>query len=475
MSGRVLSIPPSQGQALCPRGGSGYPKAIPIPGKSFFPKRAGACTGGRLVANISTTSADYSEPSTDTRSHEALFGEGASSSADVRVPVNGNSLHGAAATRDGCREVKSIGDVFDSRLDDDLDYYVPVLGHRVVGVIVSGNYAKLDVDIGAAKLGHLHVRDLLPLDKLDILESEWVLPDDGGGPGTPSLGRPHVVYDEEVYNFEAPEPLVVDIGTVLEMEVVGQTVSGNPLLSARKAAQRLQWDRVMQMKELNEAFQVKILNYNKSGAITTVEGLRAFLPLAEFTHSPTSANSETLESYVGRTLWVTIAFIRESRGNITLSEKDVWIKRNLKYGSLLYGTVTKVFDFGVLVKVNETDIWGLIHVSNITDGRVEKVSAVFEVGEQVKVILVESPVPDRLAFSTAVLESEPGLMLRDKERVFREAEQTVIALRDEHPEWDDDDAEDEAETPKYEIFSKPISNLEWIEYPSKDDETGVDF
>lgn len=32
------------------------------------------------------------------------------------------------------------------------------------------------------------------------------------------------------------------------------------------------------------------------------------------------------------------------------------VKRNLKYGALLYGTVTKVFDFGVLVKVNETDI-----------------------------------------------------------------------------------------------------------------------
>lgn len=252
MSGRVLSIPPSQGQAFCPRGGSGYRRAIPISGNIFFPKSAGACTGGRLVANISsqtsTTSADYSEPSTNTRSHEAIFGEGVSSSADVRVPVNGNS----PATRDGCREVisaaTSIGDAFDSRLDDDLEYYIPALGHRVVGVVVSGNYQKLDVDIGAAKLGHLHVRDLLPLDKLDIRESEWILPDDGGGSGNPSLGRPHVVYDEEVYNSEAPEPLVVDVGTVLEMEVVGQTVSGNPLLSARKAAQRLQWDRVMQVR-----------------------------------------------------------------------------------------------------------------------------------------------------------------------------------------------------------------------------------
>lgn len=196
------------------------------------------------MANISTTSADYSEPFTNTRSHETVFDEGVKSSADVRVPVNGHS----PATRDACQEVSSIGDAFDSRRDDDLEYYVPALGHRVVGVVVSGNYAKLEIDIGAAKLGHLHVRDLLPLDKVDIRESEWILPDDGGGSGTPPLGRPHVVYDAEVYSFEDPEPLVVDTGTVLEMEVVGQTVSGNPLLSARKSAQRLQWDRVMQVR-----------------------------------------------------------------------------------------------------------------------------------------------------------------------------------------------------------------------------------
>lgn len=49
---------------------------------------------------------------------------------------------------------------------------------------------------------------------------------------------------------------------------------------------------------------------------------------------------------------------------------------------------------------------GLIHVSNITVGRVEKVSAVFEVGDQVKVVLVKSLVPDRLAFRyTALISS----------------------------------------------------------------------
>lgn len=46
---------------------------------------------------------------------------------------------------------------------------------------------------------------------------------------------------------------------------------------------------------------------------------------------------------------------------------------------------------------------GMIHISNIADGRINQVSDVFEVGEQVKVILVKSPVPGRLAFRYAAL------------------------------------------------------------------------
>lgn len=51
--------------------------------------------------------------------------------------------------------------------------------------------------------------------------------------------------------------------------------------------------------------------------------------------------------------------------------------------------------------------------------------------------------------------------------MFREAEQTAIALWDEHPEWKEsteDGAENDVEMPAPETFSKPISNLEWLEF-----------
>lgn len=519
MSARTISIPPSQGQALYPQSGRQNPQTR---AETLSLKLAGEFSCGRLTVNqprcqLSERPADYREPPHGL-GFETILGEGIASStsyaqsSDVRVPVNGSSLQGmgnsatrdpatrdpsqgvaspstkdsfqgvgSQATRDLSRDLSRVDvaarttkDVVDEAVglnNAALDCYVPVPGDRVLGVVVSGNNGMLDVDIGAAKLGHLHVQDLLPRYEFDVFERKYVLPADatiGRSSGTPSLGLAQVVYDEQVYCYGPPLPLVVDVGSVLELEVVELTANGNPLLSARKAAQRLQWSRVLQIKARNEPFQVKILNFNKAGVTTTVEGLRAFLPLAEFVKYPNAAKGESYENYVGRTLWVTIPYVREITGNITLSEKDVWIKRNLKLGTVVNGTVTKCYGFGVLVQVNETDIWGMIHVSNIANALIKQVSDVFELGEQIKVMVVKSPVPGRLAFSTALLESERGLMIRDKQRVFREAEQTAIAVREKHPEWEEsiddvaeDNAEDDAED---DPFAQPISNLEWIDF-----------
>lgn len=364
---------------------------------------------------------------------------------------------------------------FSKLVDDSFEYYVPVVGHRVVGVVVFGNHAKVDVDIGAAQYGQLHMQDLLPLDQLPIDQNKWILADDTkkggeagegnerGGLGTPPRGLPYVIHDEEVYAYESPAPHCVDIGTVLEMEVVGKTMTGKPLLSARKAAQRVAWDRVLQIKDEHESIEVEIVDYGKAGVIARVEGLRAFLPLTEFVIPPDTFKGESHKDYVGRKLWVCISFAREIRGNIVISEKDAWIQRNLKLGSLHDGTVTKIVNYGAYVQINRTNIGGIIHISNMSTARINRVSNVLKVGDQVKMIAVECPTPGKLSFSTALLEFEPGLMLRDKERVFREAEQTATTLRKEHSEGKHP-SKNIAERSTYWKTSKSISNLEWLDF-----------
>jgi small subunit ribosomal protein S1 len=122
-----------------------------------------------------------------------------------------------------------------------------------VGVVVSGTHLTLDVDIGAAKLAQLPVQNLVPQDRISIENCKWVLADDAGGgddgasSGVPAHGHPHVLYDQEVFAYESPAPLAVEIGTVLEIEVIGETLTGITLLSARRAASRVAFDRIFQV------------------------------------------------------------------------------------------------------------------------------------------------------------------------------------------------------------------------------------
>ncbi|KAJ4837113.1 hypothetical protein Tsubulata_038099 [Turnera subulata] len=78
-----------------------------------------------------------------------------------------------------------------------------------------------------------------------------------------------------------PGKPIVETGTVLFAEVLGRTLSGRPLLSARRLFRRIAWRRVRQIKELNEPIEVNITEWNTGGLLTRIEGLRAFLPKLE--------------------------------------------------------------------------------------------------------------------------------------------------------------------------------------------------
>lgn len=128
--------------------------------------------------------------------------------------------------------------------------YKPRVGDYVMGVVVSGNYGKLDIDIGAKKLAHLFRKDVLPLDICNVREMSWELPgsdlldrDDIAGP----TNGPRYVHDEEVLSLALEVTMPVERGTVFTMEVKALTSSGIAVLSARSVARRYAWQRIRQV------------------------------------------------------------------------------------------------------------------------------------------------------------------------------------------------------------------------------------
>jgi len=146
------------------------------------------------------------------------------------------------------------GEGIESEVSDETDrvsveYYDPKPGDFVVGVVVSGNENKLDVNIGADMLGTMLTKEILPLyDKeLDYLlcdlkyDAEEFLVN----------GKMGIVKDDdegvEIAEFARQGRPVVEIGTVVFAEVLGRTLSGRPLLSSRRYFRRIAWHRVRQV------------------------------------------------------------------------------------------------------------------------------------------------------------------------------------------------------------------------------------
>ncbi|CAN1235253.1 Protein PIGMENT DEFECTIVE 338, chloroplastic [Linum perenne] len=340
---------------------------------------------------------------------------------------------GATASGEAIEEEDEIRDLdeaelgiesIDQKKKINVEYYEPKSGEFVVGVVVSGNENKLDVNIGADLLGTMLTKEVMPLyrNEMDYLLCDvkndceefcvkgrvGIVKDEAALSGGTGLGRP-----------------VVENGTVLFAEVLGRTLSGRPLLSTRRLFRRIAWARARQIKELNEPIEVKITEWNTGGLLTRIEGLRAFLPKIELVQRVN--NFKELKESVGRRFNVLITRINETNNDLILSEKDAW------EGALLEGTVKTIFPYGAQVRIGESNRSGLLHISKISRKRVSAVSDVLKVDEKVKALVVMSSFDGKISLSTAELESEPGLFLSDKERVFAEAEDMAKKYRQKLP------------------------------------------
>ncbi|PRQ24581.1 putative ribosomal protein S1 [Rosa chinensis] len=345
--------------------------------------------------------------------------------------------------RDSVEEVEEKGgdevQVFEekSEVDDEneevekvsVEYYEPKPGDFVVGVVVSGNENKLDVNVGADLLGTMLTKEVLPLyDK----EMEYLLCDTSYGAEEFMVrGKMGIVKSEAVRGAPMPGKPVVETGTILFAEVLGRTLSGRPLLSTRRLFRRIAWHRVRQIKQLNEPISVRITEWNTGGLLTRVEGLRAFLPKAELMSRVN--NFTELKENVGCQMYVQITRIDEAKNDLVLSEREAWEMLNLREGTLLEGTVKKIFPYGAQVRIGETNRSGLLHISNITRARITSVGDLLSVNEKIKVLVVKSMFPDKISLSIADLESEPGLFVSNKEKFFSEAELMAKKYRQKLP------------------------------------------
>ncbi len=183
-------------------------------------------------------------------------------------------------------------------------------------------------------------------------------------------------------------------GDTVSATVLRENKEGAFLLSLKEADDILAWDKLEAAKAEEKVETVKVAEAVKAGVTTFLYGVRAFIPASQLALNYV----EDLDSYVGRTLEVTILDVNRESKKLVLSAKEVLRKKaaedkagrigRLQTGIITTGKVEKLMPFGAFVNIGE-DLTGLVHISQICGKRIKHPGAVLTEGQEVTVKIMD--------------------------------------------------------------------------------------
>lgn len=229
----------------------------------------------------------------------------------------------------------------------------------------------------------------------------------------------------------------VHAGDVIEATVVkmddGQ---GNILLSKKEATAVLAWDVLEKYKEEKTDISVKVGGIVNAGVVAYVEGIRGFIPASQLSLSFVEDTNE----YLGKELTVRVITVDREKEKLVLSAKEI-LKEKAKEehdhkiamivpGTVMEGTVESLQPYGAFVDLKD-GLSGLVHISQISQKRIKKPSEVLNVGDKVKVkVLNTNDGKISLSIKAAVEERETEEMESLDARKFSSKESVGTNLGD---------------------------------------------
>ena len=210
---------------------------------------------------------------------------------------------------------------------------------------------------------------------------------------------------------------------------------GQLILSKKKADVLRIWDKIYDSIENDTIINGKIINRVKGGMTVSLSGVEAFLPGSQIDVKPV----RDFDALVGQTMDFRVVKINPVTQNIVVSHKvileEAYAARreemldNIKVGMVLEGTVKNITDFGIFVDLGGLD--GLVHITDITWGRINHPSEVVELDQPIKVVVVGfDENTKRVSLGMKQLESHPWENIEIKYPVGSKAQGRVVSITD---------------------------------------------
>ena len=184
------------------------------------------------------------------------------------------------------------------------------------------------------------------------------------------------------------------VGDKVEVYVESQEdKKGQLVLSHRKARLQKSWEKINSALENDEVIQGYIKSRTKGGMIVDVFGIEAFLPGSQIDVHPI----RDYDVFVGKTMEFKVVKINQEFRNVVVSHKALIeaeleaqrkeIISHLEKGQILEGTVKNITSYGVFVDLGGVD--GLVHITDLSWGRVSDPHEVVQLDQKIKVVILD--------------------------------------------------------------------------------------
>ncbi|MCK6606062.1 MAG: 30S ribosomal protein S1 [Ignavibacteriaceae bacterium] len=223
-----------------------------------------------------------------------------------------------------------------------------------------------------------------------------------------------------------------------EIEVVLESVEdleGNLVLSKRRADFLRIWSRVLNAHDTGEIIKGKIVRRIKGGMVVDLMGMEAFLPGSQIDVRPI----RDFDAFVGKEMDFKVVKVNIPTENVVVSHKVLVeeeladqrkaILEGLEKGQILQGTVKAITDFGVFVDLGGVD--GLIHITDLSWGRINHPNEVVKLDEQINVVVTDfDEEKKRISLSLKKLMPHPWEKISEKYTVGNKVSGRVVSLTD---------------------------------------------
>ncbi len=228
----------------------------------------------------------------------------------------------------------------------------------------------------------------------------------------------------------------IKIGDKVEVFIENQEDrKGQLILSHKKARASRSWERVNAALENNEIIKGYIKCRTKGGMIVDIFGIEAFLPGSQIDVKPI----RDYDVFVGKTMEFRVVKINEEFKNVVVSHKALIeaeleqqkreIISKLEKGQVLEGTVKNITSYGVFIDLGGVD--GLIHITDLSWGRVNHPSEVVELDQKLNVVILDfDNEKKRIALGLKQLQPHPWDALDTELKVGDKVNGKVVVMAD---------------------------------------------